>query len=90
MIDNSKLDAVVPYSGDVYDLMTGECIEEGSHELVEKKSKEVYKATSSVFDRLVMAGERLMAVIHKCKGMANKDLAKFADQISALCDKWDR
>ena len=90
LIDNSKLDAVVPYSGDVYDLMTGECIEEGSHELVEKKSKEVYKATSSVFDRLVMAGERLMAVIHKCKGMANKDLAKFADQISALCDKWDR
>ena len=26
----------------------------------------------------------------KCQGMANKDLSKFADQINALCDKWDR
>jgi metallo-beta-lactamase family protein len=43
-----------------------------------------------VFDRLVAAGARLCAVIQKCKGMANKDLAKFADQINALCDKWDR
>ena len=26
----------------------------------------------------------------KVEGGANKDLAKFADQINALCDKWDR
>ena len=38
----------------------------------------------------MIAGERLIAVIKKCQGMANKDLAKFADQINALCDKWDR
>ena len=55
-----------------------------------KKEKKLYKASSSVFDRLVIAGERLMAVIRKCQGMANKDLAKFADQINSLCDKWDR
>ena len=35
-------------------------------------------------------GARLMAVIKKSEGMANKDLAKFADQINSLCDKWDR
>jgi metallo-beta-lactamase family protein len=38
----------------------------------------------------VAAGQRLMALIGHCKGMANKDLAKFADQINALCEKWDR
>ena len=82
--------AVAPYSGDGYDLITGEQTAQGSRELVEKKKQGVYRASSSVFDRLMIAGERLIAVIKKCQGMANKDLAKFADQINALCDKWDR
>ena len=81
-------DATAPYSGDAFDLITGQQVAQGSRELVEKKK--VYRASSSVFDRLVIAGERLVAVIRKCQGMANKDLAKFADQINALCDKWDR
>ena len=29
-----------------------------------------------------------MQVIEHNEGGANKDLAKFADQINALCDKW--
>ncbi|MCQ4987183.1 hypothetical protein NE611_16715 [Anaerostipes caccae] len=29
-------------------------------------------------------------VIRKSEGGANKDLARFADQINALCDKWER
>ena len=44
----------------------------------------------TIFDRLLAAGQRLVSVIQKCQGMANKDLSKFADQINALCDKWDR
>ena len=82
-------EAYAPYSGDAFDLITGEQVAKGSRQLVEKKEK-VYRAGSSVFDRLLIAGERLMAVIRKCQGMANKDLAKFADQINALCDKWER
>jgi metallo-beta-lactamase family protein len=31
----------------------------------------------------------LIAVIYKNEGRANKDLAKFADQINALADKYD-
>ena len=53
------------------------------------QKKKAAKA-AGVFGRLIAAGERLMAVIQKCEGMANKDLAKFADQINSLCDKWDR
>ena len=45
---------------------------------------------SDVFARLVAAGQRLVAVIYKNEGLANKDLAKFADQINSLCDKYDR
>ena len=47
-------------------------------------------ADRSVFARLLAAGERLLAVIGKNKGLSNKDLGKFADQIHALADKWDR
>ena len=81
------LDALAPYTGDVYDLVSGECIETGERRHAEKK---IRKQANSVFDRLVAAGARLAAVIQKCRGMANKDLAKFADQINSLCDKWDR
>ena len=45
---------------------------------------------SDVFARLVAAGQRLMAVIKKNEGAANKDLARFADQINALCDKYEK
>lgn len=83
--------AVAPYTGDIYNLITGERIAQGERKLVEKKSSEhIYRTKHSVYNRLVLAGERLVAVIKKCQGMANKDLAKFADQIDALCDKWDR
>ncbi|MDO4492216.1 MAG: MBL fold metallo-hydrolase [Lachnospiraceae bacterium] len=75
-----------PYSGDVWDLAENACIVRGMPEKAEKKKR----SGSPVFDRLVAAGARLCAVITKCRGMANKDLAKFADQIDALSDKWDR
>lgn len=82
------VDAVAPYTGDIYDLESGFCVQEGTHKLAEKKVKA--KTPTGVFARLIAAGERLVAVIRKCEGMANKDLAKFADQINSLCDKWDR
>ena len=55
--------------------------------LFEKKKQ---SAGSDVFQRLVAAGQRLLAVIQHNEGGTNKDLAKFADQINSLCDKWDR
>lgn len=84
------LNAYAPYSGDVFDLVTGECKVEGSHKQIEKKIFVAGTKSNGVFDRLMAAGQRLLAVIRKCQGMANKDLAKFADQINSLCDKWDR
>lgn len=90
LTEEMDLDACAPYSGDIYDLETGACVEEGSHKKVEKKVYTVNNKTNAVFDRLLASGQRLLAVIRKCQGMANKDLGKFADQINSLCDKWDR
>ena len=81
--------AVAPYSGDVYDLLTDTCIQQGSREIVQKKKKDT-RVSSNVFARLVAAGERLLSVIRKCEGRPNKELGKFADQINSLCDKWDQ
>ena len=83
------LDAVAPYSGDTFDLVLNQQTAQGSRDFVKKKTKSS-KASSNVFARLLAAGERLLAVIQKNEGTANKDMAKFADQINALCEKWDR
>lgn len=89
LIDENGLNAIAPFSGAAYDLVTGECIKEGTKVRIEKPVTSARRA-SEVFDRLVAAGKRLMTVIKHNEGGANKDLAKFADQINSLCDKWDR
>jgi metallo-beta-lactamase family protein len=81
--------AKAPFSGAEYDLAKGVWIKETAGIPIASKSAASKKA-SGVFARLVAAGERLMAVILHNEGGANKDLARFADQINALCDKWDR
>ncbi len=78
--------AYAPFSGAVFDLITGQIEKEAVGIPVKKK---VHVVTNT-YTRLVSAGQRLMAVISHNEGGANKDLAKFADQILALCDKWDR
>ena len=57
---------------------------------VEQRTGEGANRAATVFQRLLSAGKRLLRVIEHNEGGANKDLAKFADQINALCDKWDR
>lgn len=79
-------DAYAPYSGTRFDMLTGTFEYEGRPIPVKKKTSRV----SDVFARLLAAGQRLMAVIQRNKDGANKDLAKFADQINSLADKWDR
>ena len=65
-------------------------LQEGTKVRIEHKVSEGQNRAATVFQRLVSAGKRLLRVIEHNEGGANKDLAKFADQINALCDKWDR
>lgn len=81
--------AKAPYSGAQYDLAQGKWMLEPAGIPIDKK-KSAAKRSGSVYARLVAAGERLLQVIVRNEGGANKDLAKFTDQINALIDKWDR
>ncbi|MCI2047940.1 MAG: MBL fold metallo-hydrolase [Faecalibacterium sp.] len=81
-----------PYNGAQWDLSTDACLYEGNKVKLAPKSGASAAAsrTATVYQRLVDAGRRLMDVIRRSEGGANKDLARFADQIQALCDKWQR
>lgn len=84
--------ACAPYNGAewVIGIDGAVCVKEGSRVRIERRSSEGASRAAAVFQRLINAGKRLMRVIEHNEGGANKDLAKFADQINALCDKWDR
>ncbi len=87
--DEHGFNTYAPFSGTCYDLLTDEFVEETAGVRIEGAKKKT-RTVSTVFERLVAAGQRLLAVISHNEGGANKDLAKFADQINSLCDKWDR
>lgn len=85
-----KVDA--PFSGTVYDLKAGAFTKVTEGVRIKKTSAEGERraAGTGAFERLVAAGERLKRIISHSQSGANKDLAKFADQINSLSDKWDR
>lgn len=77
--------AYAPYSGTEFDLISGKVVHEAGPVYRQKKAK----ADTGAFARLLAAGERLLAVIKKSKGLANKDMAKFTGQINALCENME-
>ena len=79
-----------PYTGEIWDLVTNSRIAEGNQERIVKEQRKTAKTGMTVYDRLVETGKRLMRLIDQCKGWTNKDIAKLADQIQALCDKWEK
>lgn len=87
--DEYNIDASAPYSGSIFNLITGE-YEYEAEPVYAKKKDSAKRHALDVFGRLLAAGERLMAVIRKNQGLSNKETAKFTNQINSLCDKWER
>ncbi|MCI8637650.1 MAG: MBL fold metallo-hydrolase [Coprococcus sp.] len=81
--------AFAPYSGGCVDLATGEIITEGI-KIRKQAVKPARQRANAAFARVIAAAKRLMEVVLKNEGLANKDLAKFEGQIQNLADKWDR
>ena len=82
--------AFAPYSGGSVNLLTGEIISEGIRmpKKASEKPEKIRKHTA--FERVVAAAKRLLEVVYKNEGLANKELAKLESQIQNLADKWDR
>ena len=80
--------AHAPQYTEVYDLIADKMLSPGY--LPERKAKAVAGGkTSSAYERLVAVGEMLMASIKRSKGRDNKSLARFADQLRQLLEKWE-
>ncbi len=87
-IQNLGFEAHAPQYTEVYDLIAGTVAERGY--LPERKAKPVSGGrTSPAYERLVAVGQMLMESIKRSKGRDNKSLAKFADQLRQLLEKWE-
>ena len=74
----------------IYDLKEAAFISCPEGVVIRKQETKPQSKSSSVYQRLVAAGQRLLTVIRHNEGGANKDLAKLTSQINNLCDTWDR
>ena len=88
--EEKGLDAMAPFSGTEYDLAADSFICEAKGVKTSKAASHKAGKAARAFEKLVAMGQRLMSVIRKNEGCANKDLEKFAREIQSLCDKWDR
>jgi len=86
LLKERGLSAHAPDYKEAYDLIADTVLVPGTPPV--KRRRELRE--SPAYRRLVAAGEQLMEVISRNRGGANRDLGRFADQIRALIDKWDR
>ena len=82
--------AFAPYSGGCVDLAPNTVVSVGIRTPKKAVEKPAKARASLAFNRVVAAAKRLMAVVLKNEGLANKELARFETQINNLADKWDR
>ena len=82
------LEAHAPLYEEVYDLLANTMLAKGVV-LEHKKTTGGASAPSPAYRRLEQMGKLVVEVISRSRGRSNKDLAKLADQLKALLDKWD-
>lgn len=85
-----NFEAHAPYSGDQYDLLSGEYIYKAPVVKVASKKFLAHSKAASIYNKLLDAGNRLRKVIERMKGASNKEIIQLTDKINSLCDKYDR
>ena len=83
------IEATAPYNSAVYDLESGKYLALGN-KVKKQKTGYIKDKVNPIFDRLLLAGRRLLSIIEKSSKIPNKELAKFTDQINAISDKMER
>ena len=84
------LNASAPYPGAEYDFQLDAYTSEGDRTPVRRVPKsEGGRRQNTIYLRLCAAAQRLAAIVQRSEGLANKQLARFADQLETLCNKWD-
>lgn len=82
------LEAYAPYSGTEFDILTNTITREAEPIRIERKSAS--KGGSPVYQRLLAVLDRLTKLIGRSTGRTNKDIAKLTDQLTEICNKWEK
>ena len=87
-LENMGIPAHAPQYTEVYDLAANTMLERGY--LPERKAKVAGSSKAApAYERLVSVGGMLTEFIKRSRGRDNKSLAKYADQLRQLLEKWD-
>ena len=86
--DEYGYNVVAPYSGTVFDLLENKVTELTEGIPIAKKAPKDARAKSAM-DNLLTAAYALVDVAKACRGIPNKELAKFAGEIRSLAAKWE-
>ena len=76
-----------PYSGAVFDLLAGRYLETPAGVPVQRLTARQQR-NETVFSALLAAADKLRGVAGACRGIPNKEIARFTGQINSLADKW--
>ena len=80
-------EAHAPQYTEVYDLLSDKILEAGY--LPERKVKAGFGKASAAYERLVAVGQMVVEFIRRSKNKDNKTLARYADQLRQLLEKWE-
>ncbi|MBR4098932.1 MAG: MBL fold metallo-hydrolase [Clostridium sp.] len=88
-LNEMGLPAHAPLYQEVYDLATNQLLAKGIVLETKKTSGPASTPTSPAFTRLQDVSRELELLISRSRGRPNKDLAKLADQLRQVMEKWD-
>lgn len=90
LADEYGYEVSAPYSGAVFDLVSG-CYEDTPEGMrVFKEALKGKKKADGVYNGLISACERLLGVAKSLRGLPNKELSKLTGQVNSLANKWTR
>lgn len=81
--------ACAPFSGTQFDIMTGEFIKIAEPVSVRTEKKARDGKPNTVYQRLLAALDRLTRLVRSGEGRTNKELARLADSINDMCNKFE-
>lgn len=80
--------AYAPYSGSEYDLLSGKPVKETVGTRIKKLSGGMDGRGGQLYAALISAAHNLVETAKKCRGMSNKDITAFTEQIKNLIRRW--
>ena len=87
LLKEKGLDSYVPNYRAEYDLIAGQCTNAGVP--MEALYRPVHAKGTPYYQKLESLGKSLQELINRSEGRPDKELRRFADQLSSLVEKWE-